>query len=177
MSVPVNKRTKSQFEAINQFMKLRRDLTELMLNDFGFSIEKQEKKIEKFRQIHQSASNVEEQVERWRRKNESFNAWFIDKECDALLDILRKIETEFVAGNSIYPSNTPSKFMEYCERRKHINNAIAECYVLKSELNYIINVFPSDINKMSGFVKRIDEQIAMFKGVRKSDNKFLKGNF
>ena len=57
MSVPVNKRTKSQFEAINQFMKLRRDLTELMLNDFGFSIEKQEKKIEKFRQIHQSASN------------------------------------------------------------------------------------------------------------------------
>ena len=55
-------------------MKLRRDLTELMLNDFGFSIEKQEKKIEKFRQIHQSASNIDEQVERTRAFRTQENA-------------------------------------------------------------------------------------------------------
>ena len=79
-----------------------------MLLDFGFSKEKYEASIERYRENHKSAENVEEVVERYKKKCESFNKWFIDKECDAVLDILRKIESEFTAGNSIYPSSPVS---------------------------------------------------------------------
>ena len=64
--------------------------------------------------------------------------------------------------------------MEYCERRKHINEAIAGCYVLKQELNYVIRTLPVDINKFKRFSELIDEQIALYKGVRQKDNRFLK---
>ena len=176
MSVPVGRRKQSRFEAQHQFYKLRTEVTNLMLNDFGFSIEKYEKQIERYRQAHEKASNIDEIVQRWTKKCESFNRWFIDKECDAVLSILRDIESEFTFGNSIYPSQTPAKIMEFCERRKHIDNAIAKCYVLKQELNYIIRTLPVDLNKFARFSELIDKQVALYKGVRQADNRFLKGN-
>ena len=111
---------------------------------------------------------------RYKKKCDSFNKWFIDKECDVVLKILQKIDSEFTAGNSIYPSETPAKIMEFCERRKHVDEAIAQCYVLKQELNYIIRTLPVDLNKYERFSIEIDKQIALYKGVRQSDNRLLK---
>ncbi len=105
---------------------------------------------------------------------DSFKKWFIDKECDAVLEILRRIGCEFTIGNSIYPSETPAKVMEFCERRKHIDEAIAQCYVLKQELQYIISSLPVNINKYERLAVDIDQQIALYKGVRQSDNRLLK---
>ena len=81
----------------------------LMLNDFGFSYEKNQAKIDKYKDMHRNCENVDYIVEKWQRKSDAFNKWFIDKECDAVLAILRKIESEFTFGNSIYPSETPAK--------------------------------------------------------------------
>ena len=99
MGVPKSKRKESRFEAQHHYFKLRSEVTTLMLLDFGFSKEKYEASIERYRENHKSAENVDEVVERYKKKCESFNKWFIDKECDAVLDILRKIESEFTAGN------------------------------------------------------------------------------
>ena len=174
-SVPKGKQKESPFAARHHFYKLRDAVTGLMLNDFGFSQEKYERNIEKYRQAHQNSSgNVDEIVARWKKKNEAFNAWFIDKECDAVLNILRKIESEFTFGNSIYPSDTPAKISEYCERRKHINAAISYCYILKQEIQYIIKTLPVDMNKFDRFDDMITQQIKLYKGVRRSDNRFLK---
>ena len=173
-NVPLSRRKKSRFEAEHQFYRLRDSVTLLMLQDFGFSPEKYEKQIERYRQTHNGASNVEEVVARWEKKSDSFSRWFIDKECDAVLNILRNIESEFTFGNSIYPSDTPAKIFEYLERRKHINAAISNCYILKQELQYIIRVLPVDMNKFARFSEMIDLQIVLFKGVRQSDNRFLK---
>ena len=64
--------------------------------------------------------------------------------------------------------------MEFCERRKHVDEAIAQCYVLKQELQYIIRTLPVDLNKYERFAVEIDKQIALYKGVRQSDNRLLK---
>ena len=174
MGVPKGRRKESRFEAQHHYFRLRSEVTNLMLLDFGFSAEKYRKSIERYREIHKAAQNVNEIVDRYEKKCKSFTKWFIDKECDAVLEILRKIECEFTAGNSIYPSETPAKVMEFCERRKHIDEAIAQCYVLKQELHYIIRTLPVDLNKYERFAVEIDKQIALYKGVRQSDNRLLK---
>ena len=174
MGVPKGKRKESRFEAQHHYYHLRSEVTTLMLLDFGFSEEKYEKSIERYRENHATDENVDEVVERYRKKCESFKRWFIDRECEAVLDILRRIESEFTAGNSIYPSETSAKLMEFCERRKHIDEAIAQCYVLKQELQYIIRTLPVNLNKYERFAVDIDKQIALYKGVRQSDNRLLK---
>ncbi len=174
MAVPKGKRKESKFEAQHHFYRLRADITNLMLLDFGFSEEKYRKHMERYRETHAKTVNVDEVVERHRKKCDSFKKWFIDKECDAVLEILRRIGCEFTIGNSIYPSETPAKVMEFCERRKHIDEAIAQCYVLKQELQYIISSLPVNINKYERLAVDIDQQIALYKGVRQSDNRLLK---
>ena len=174
MSVPVSKRNESRFEAQHHFINLRNEITRLMLNDFGYSEEKYEKQIEKYKETHAKDPKCDEVVARWTKKCESFNRWFIDQECEAVLSIMRAIESEFTFGNSIYPSDTPAKIQEFCERRKHIDNAIAQCYVLKQELNYIIRTLPVDLNKFARFAKAIDRQVALYKGVRTADNRLIK---
>ena len=174
MSVPKGKRKESRFEAQHHFYRLRADVTNLMLLDFGFSEEKYRKHIERYQETHAQAENVDEVVARYQKKCDSFKKWFIDRECDAVLEILRRIESEFTAGNSIYPSETPAKVMEFCERRKHIDEAIAQCYVLKQELQYVISSLPVNINKYERLSVDIDKQIALYKGVRQSDNRLLK---
>lgn len=145
-----------------------------MLLDFGFSEEKYKKSIERYRVTHASAANVDEVVERYQKKCEGFKRWFIDRECDAILEIIRRIESEFTAGNSIYPSETPAKIMEFCERRKHMDEAIAQCYVLKQELQYVISSLPVNLNRYENIAVEIERQIAMFKGVRQADNRLIK---
>ena len=55
-----------------------------------------------------------------------------------------------------------------------MDEAIAQCYVLKQELQYIIRTLPVDLNKYERFAVDIDKQIALYKGVRQSDNRLLK---
>ena len=174
MSVPKGKRRQSRFEAQHHYYKLRDEVTLLMLRDFGFSPEKYQETIEWYRRCHESAEDIDEVVARYEKKAESFNKWFIDRECDAVLEMLRNIETEFTQGNSIYPSDTPAKLLEFLVRRHHMNNAIAGCYALKQEINYVIRTLPVDINKYDKFAKAIDQQVALFKGVRKADNRLIK---
>ena len=47
MSVPKSKRKESQFEVIKHFYRLRKDITDLLLRDFGYSEKKAKQKLEK----------------------------------------------------------------------------------------------------------------------------------
>ena len=174
MSVPKGKRSQSKFEAQHHFFRLRDEITALILNDFGFSEDKYLKQMEHYRRSHQTAENVEAVVEKWEAKNESFKRWFIDEEGKAILDIMRNIQKEFTIGNSIYPSETHAKLLEWLTRRYHINQAIGLCYSLKQEIQYVIRTLPVDINKYERFAVEIDLQIALYKGVRQSDNRLIK---
>ena len=173
-SVPKSQRSPTKFEAEHHFFELRDRVTELMLLDFGFSEEKYKKRIEHYRESHKSATNVDEVVSRYEKKCEAFKTQFIADERRAISDILRKVSVEFTAANSIYPSDTPARISEYCQRRKHLNEAVAMCYALKQEIQYVIRTLPVDLNKYKAYDKAINEQIALYKGVRKADNRFLK---
>ena len=173
-SVPVSKRNPTDFEAPHHFYQLRDEVTQLMITNFGFSYEKYSKSIEKYREMHKDAENVDEIVNRWKTRADAFNNWFITKEREAVLKILRDIESEFTFGNSIYPSDTPARFFEIIERRKHIDAAIANCYVLKQEIQYIIRTLPVDMNRYINLDKKINTQVALYKGVRRADNRFFR---
>ena len=174
MSVPKGKRQQSRFEAQHHFYKLRSEVTALVLNDFGFSEEKYRAKMEHYRAAHLHDANIADICARWERKNESFKRWYVDEEGRAVIDLMRDIEREFTVGNSIYPSETPAKMLEFLTRRWHMNRAIGLCYSLKQELNYVIRTLPVDINKFERFAVLIDEQIALMKGVRQADNRLIK---
>ena len=47
MSVLKSKRKPSRFEVFHQLTKLRKDITDLLLRDFGFDTVKAEKRLEK----------------------------------------------------------------------------------------------------------------------------------
>ena len=174
MSVPKGRRQESRFEAQHNFYKVRGEVTALVLNDFGFSEEKYRKKMEKYHAAHSKDANIDDIVARWERKNEAFKKWYIDEEGRAVLDIMREIEKAFTTGNSIFPSETPAKVLEFLVRRWYMNRAIGLCYALKQELNYIIRTLPVDINKYERFAEMIDRQIALYKGVRQADNRLIK---
>lgn len=168
------RRQESRFEAQHNFYKVRAEVTALVLNDFGFSEEKYRKKMEKYRRDHAKDANIDDIVARWERKNESFKKWFIDEEARAIIDTMREIEKEFTVGNSIFPSETPAKVVEFLIRRQHVNRAIGLCFALKQEIHYVIRTLPVDINKYERFAEMIDRQIALYKGVRQADNRLIK---
>ena len=174
MAVVKNKRSESRFEANHHFLALRQSVTDLVLHDFGYSESRYQKLIEfKLKQIKDEDKANGAKAE-WQIKDESFRSFFIDQEAIAVLDLLRKISIEFNVANSIFPADTPSKLFEYLIRRWHMNNAIGYCNALKVEIQYVIQTLPVDINRYIPFAEAIDEQIKLFKGVRLSDNRFLR---
>ena len=174
MPVPKNRRKESKFEVSHNYYILRDEVTKLLLNNFGYSQEKYGKNIEHFRQSHQHLPNVDEVVERMRLKNEAMQNWFIEEERRAVFDLVRNIGTEFTIGNSIFPSDTIAKEQEYIERRHHMDMAISYCFALKQEIQDVIRILPVDMNKFMRFSEIIDKQIALIKGVRQADNRFIK---
>ena len=173
-NVPKGRQKQSRFEAEHHWFRLRDEVTKLILEDFGFSEEKYLKQIEKFREWHRNDPNCEEQVQRMAMRCEAFRKWYIDEEGRAILQLMRNIEREFTTGNSIYPSDTPARLIEFFTRRQHINRAIGLSYTLKQEIQYAIRTLPVDINKCERFAVAIDEQINLYKGVRQADNRLIR---
>lgn len=173
-SVPEGRRSKSNFQTDHELAQLRDEVTMFVMNQFGFSKEKYDKQIEKYREQHKQNSNIDEIVARYQAKCEFFKNRFVPREYDKVLDLMAEMDSLFTMGNSIFPSDTPAKFFEWLARRIYIDLAIAKAYVLKREINYIIRVLPVDINKYYGWAKKIDRIVFLMKGVRQSDNRFLK---
>ena len=68
LSVPKGKREESQFEVIKHFYRLRKDITDLLLRDFGYSQKKAGKKMSKLKKLVHIL-NLEEFIN-------YYNSWF-----------------------------------------------------------------------------------------------------
>ena len=168
---------KTKLLAETKYFELRDDITALIMNDFGFSEDKYEKQIKRFEEMLKDNPRKDDIVAKMRHKKERFYEKFISREADAVLDMLRKIQIDFTEGNSIYPDDqngTQQLFMEFCERRRHMDGCIAGCHALKQEIQYIAETLPVDKNKYVRFSDAIDKQISLIKGVRRASNSFLK---
>lgn len=172
-NVVKSKRQKTQFEANHNLIKLHDEVTKMCFNRFGFSVNRSEKNREKYRQQCKDLPNSDELMQMYDEKTSMFNDWFIKRECCKVMDIFDNLYTEFTLGNSIYPSHV-SLLLEYLERRRHMDNAIGLCYCLRNEVNYIARTITADKNKYKNISELIEAQIKLIKGVRQSDNRFLK---
>lgn len=171
MSVLKSKRKSSQFEVFHHLYKMRKEVTDLLLRDFGYDLERADKRIDKmFGNKPYEELTPEEKVryDKLKAKNQSFDEWFITDERQVVVDCLRTITEEVFVANSIYPTCME----ELVERRIHQDRAIGQCYRLTQELQYAIETLPVDVNKYLRFADMIQTEINLLKGWRKSDNKF-----
>lgn len=170
MSVIKAKRKESQFEVFHHLYQMRKEVTNLILFDFGFDFERAVKRVQKRFGKSVEEMNNDERVryEKQLKKYLAFSQWFIENERTTVLNILRDITDEVFVANSIYPQYPD----ELVERRLHQDRAIGQCFALAQELQYAIETLPVDLNKLSRFVEIIKKEINLIKGWRKSDNKF-----
>ena len=172
MSVLKSKRKASQFEVFHHFYKMRKEVTDLLLRDFGFDLERAIKNISKKffggRPYEELTPEEKDRYDKLVEKDIAFAEWFIKDERQAVVDCLRTIGKEVFTANSIYPTYME----ELVERRLHQDRAIGQCYRLTQELQYAIETLPVDVNKYLRFAEMIQTEINLLKGWRKSDNKF-----
>lgn len=170
MSVVKSKRKPSSFEVFHHLAKMRKEITDLLLRDFGYSTEKFEANIMRhFGKNAEDLTDAEKQYcERMRTRQRAFDAWFIKSEREVIIDCLRSIGEHVYTANSIYPAYQE----ELVERRLHQDLAIGQCYRLVQELQYAIETLPVDVNTYLRFGQAIQHEVDLIKGWRKSDNKF-----
>jgi hypothetical protein len=171
MTVVKRKRKESQFEVFHHFYKVRKNITDLLLRDFGYSAKKSEGYLSKMfggRPYDELKEHEQKHYDLRKRKTNSFEEWFILDQREAVMDCLRNIMEYIFVANSIYPLYPE----ELVERRIHQDKAIGQCYRLLQELQYAIETLPVDITSYLRFAEEIEKQISLLKGWRKSDNKF-----
>lgn len=171
MSVLKSKRKPSQFEVFHHLYKLRRNITDLLLRDFGHSFEKAEKRLQKRfggKAYEDLTDNEKAQYDRLQKRWTAFDEWFVVDERTVIVDCLREITKHVFIANSIYPTC----WEELAQRRIHQDEALGQCYRLAQELQYAIETLPVDVNTYTQFGKEIQTEINLIKGWRKSDNKF-----
>lgn len=171
MSVLKAKRKSSQFEVFHHLYKTRKEITDLLLRDFGYDLERAEKRVAKLfggKPYEELTPEEKVRYDKLKAKNEAFDNWFIEDERKCIVDCLREITKEVFTANSIYPT----VMEELVERRLCQDRAIGQCYRLTQELQYAIETLPVDVNKYLRFADMIQTEINLIKGWRKSDNKF-----
>lgn len=171
MSVLKSKRKASQFEVFHHFYKMRKEVTDLLLRDFGYDYNRAENKVAKMfggRSYTELTPEEKSRYDRLMEKNRAFDEWFIEVERKVIVDCLRSIGENVFLANSIYPTYME----ELIERRLCQDKAIGLCYRLTQELQYAIETLPVDVNKYLRFAEMIQTEINLLKGWRKSDNKF-----
>ena len=175
MSVLKNKRSVSSLEFYHNAIMLRREITMLLLRDFGIK-----DKVRSVKSLYgvpgmepEDEQKFREIVEKYEMKAtiiEEYPAWLIDKMRNNIMNILHNMIMNITQANTIYPVCES----EFYDRRNFQNHAIGNCEQLLQEMQYIISIIPVDAQKYIQYVEMIEKEIALLKGWRKSDNKILK---
>ena len=175
MAVLKNLQNLSSMEFYKTAIYLRKNITNWMLRDFGINmyprsvkhviknISKEDKKV------------IDEIFEKYGvQQNKQFQSeypeWFVDSQREHIMNIMQNLIDEITSANSIYAIS----LSEFDERRNHQNEAIACCFKLYQELQYIRAIFPIDLNNLIPIFESIDKEVDLLKGWRQSDNKSKK---
>lgn len=179
MSVPKGKRSTSKFEVYHHAVKMRTEITKWLLRDFG--IKPKERTLpyvaKKAKMTEEDAKALGELFDRYGLGDkilEDFPSWWVTDRRIRVDEILARMMTEISLANSIYATS----LVELQQRREHQNEAIGLCYALTAEVQFIAALLwrttGTDIAKFLPFSTMIEEQIALLKAWRKSDNSALR---
>ena len=89
MSVLKSKRKASQFEVFHHFYKMRKEVTDLLLRDFGYDLERAEKKAMKMfgdKTYEELTPEEKARYEKLMAKNKAFDERFIADERQTVVD-------------------------------------------------------------------------------------------
>jgi hypothetical protein len=150
MSVLKNKRGLAKLEFYHTARKLREDMTNLLLRDFGVR--------DKVRKM-KTPDNTDITV------IEEYPAWLITEFRQNIMRLLRNLIMNITAGNSIYPVSLE----ELQLRRQYQTAAIINCQQLLQELQFCADILPVELGKFLPYAERIDFEIKLLRGWRKAN--------
>lgn len=151
MSVVKNKRTLSRLEFYNNARKLRADLTNFLLRDFGV-------RDKVWKDINEDGKEIV--------ITEKYPEWIIENFRHTIITSLNNLMANIVAANSIYPVT----IQEVDYRRILQDKAIGNCEQLFQELVFCADILPLSLSKFEPYAEVIDKEIALLKGWRKQNN-------
>jgi hypothetical protein len=202
VSVLKNKRGLSKLEFYNTARQLRKEITAYLLRNFGVKPKNPKNGQQKIAEPNKTAVPNDDEDEEGAILGE-FPEWALAEFRRNIMQILRNLMMNITAANSIYPSamedpktpNAPKLPAEYikrvqydelADRRRYQTIAIANCHQLIQELQYFTDVFSMrfdtfkvSVDKILPFIDKLQFEIRLLKGWRKSTNdlakKILKG--
>jgi hypothetical protein len=146
------KRGLSRLEFYHNARSMRKELTMLVLRDFG---------------IHSRGKKFKEDT--GSQQEEGFYDELLQDFSTNIRQLLRNVMLNITAGNSIYPV-TPE---ELSTRRMYQNAAIINCEQLLQEMLYCEDVMPVKSSIFIPYLERIEIEINLLKGWRKSNSKIM----
>jgi len=131
MSVPVGKRRISEMEFFSNAIRMRKDITMMLLRNFGCKERARDLKLPHGLKIMNSVDReaLLDILDRWNAGGEvlvQYPQWLLSHFRDSLLQLLRDLMMQITAANSIYPT----MLIEAEERRLLQNKAICTCECL-----------------------------------------------
>jgi hypothetical protein len=152
VSVLKNKRGLSKLEFYHNARKLRREITNLLLRDFG---------------VRDTVRKIKNESGERVSVIEEYPFWLVEEFRRSIIQILRNLLMNITAGNTIYPINQA----ELDLRRHYQTQAIINCEQLLQEMHYCEDVLPVAVDKFIPFVEAIEFEIKLLKGWRKANSK------
>ncbi len=172
LSVLKRNRTLSKLEFYSNAKKLQVKLLFLLGRDFGiksrirepqFYVKKWDKEdAEKFLEIL-SKYGISKTVD-------DYPLWMIENSRHCILKHLNLMMDNITQAYTIWATSKAEADL----RRTSQDKAIANCEMLKQQLDLVITIFPVKAELIIHYVEQINKEIALLKGWRKSDNQRFK---
>lgn len=172
MSVLKNLRSLSDMQFYKTAIQIRKELTVWLLKDFGAK-----RNVKSVNQVIKDITPEEQGqinaifAKYGKTSNKTYQseypAWFVNFERQIISKNLAEMVTNITQANSIYPYY----MFEWDLRRSYQDKAICNCYNLYQELQYIVSLFPTDLNRFIDLLDVIEREVQLLKGWRQSDNK------
>lgn len=175
MAVPAYRRTESKIEFIHTFNKLRTEVINILMRDFGIKARSYSVKLisDIYKLSDEDIKELNDIAERYDIDSyevDKYPDWIINGWRNEIMMILNNIGIEIHSANSIYITN----IQEYYCRRNHWNSAIGYLMALLDKLHEIIDCVNVKLGAYENTFNIIMKEVKLIKGVRKSDNKLLK---
>jgi hypothetical protein len=144
------KRGLSKLEFYHNARKMRKELTMLVLRDFG---------------IHSRGAKFKSDT--GSQQPEGFYDELLEDFCQNIRHLLRNLMMNITAANTIYPVND----LEIQTRRQYQTAAIINCEQLLQEILYCEDVLPVKVSKFVPYIEQVEFEISLLKGWRKANKK------
>lgn len=173
MTVPVSERGKSkpEFHIYHEAAKLRREVTFLLLHDFGIKSRSREPNfyVHAYGMEPTDAAVFKELCHRYclEHVTDQYPYWIINYFRDQILDRVNGIVINITRANSVYPTT----LAECDKRREYQDEAIRDIECVEQTFQYMMDVIPVDANRYTSIVNDYEDLISDIRSWRKSDNK------